>query len=93
MTKTSLRTTTNQAPARRKPTTPPTTRRDQPRKPMPSCPRIDVEKVAKVPAEVSDEESTAPMMPTTRSTSDKMMLPPPGLTMYKPRDCSRTPPQ
>ena len=52
MTKTSLRTPINQAPARRKPTTPPTTRRAQPREPMPSCPRIDVEKVAKVPAEV-----------------------------------------
>jgi hypothetical protein len=57
MTKTSLRTTTNQAPARRKPTTPPTTRREQPREPLPSCQRIDVEKVAKVPAEVREEVS------------------------------------
>ena len=34
MAKTSLRTTTNQAPARRKPTTPPTTRQEQPREPL-----------------------------------------------------------
>ena len=55
MTKTSLRTTINQAPARRKPTMPQTTRREQPREPMPSCPRIAVETVAKFPPEVGDE--------------------------------------
>ena len=52
---TSLRRTSNQVPARRKPATPPTTRREQPWETLPSCPRIDVEKVAKVPAEVRGE--------------------------------------
>jgi hypothetical protein len=52
---TTLRTTTRQAPARRKMTTPPTIRQEQTREPLPSCPRVDVEKVAKVPAEVREE--------------------------------------
>jgi hypothetical protein len=47
---TTLRTTTRQAPARRKPATPPTTRQEQPREPLPSCPRVDVERVDNVPA-------------------------------------------
>jgi hypothetical protein len=52
---TTLRTTTRQAPARRKPATPPTTRQEQPREPLPICPRIDAERVAKVPAEIREE--------------------------------------
>jgi hypothetical protein len=49
------RTTANQEPAGRKPRTPPITRREQPRESLPSCPRIDVKKVAKVLAEVGDD--------------------------------------
>ena len=52
---TTLRTTTRQAPARRRPATPPTTRQEQPREPLPSCPRVDVERVDKVPAEIGEE--------------------------------------
>jgi hypothetical protein len=51
----SLRTPTNPAPARKKPMTPPTPRREQPKEPLPSCPRIEVEKVAKAPLEVREE--------------------------------------
>ena len=95
---TSLRTPTNQAPARRKPTTPPTTRQEQPREPLPSCPRVDVEKVAKVPAEVREEVSDdrfeevhdtedahheVDIRQDDAATMNK--------TMYKPRECSRPP--
>ena len=52
--KTGLKTTSHQAPARRKPL-PPTTRQDQPKETLPSSPRIVVEKEAEVPAEVDEE--------------------------------------
>ena len=52
--KTGLKTTSHQAPARRKPL-PPTTRQDQPKETLPSSPRIEVEKEAEVPAEVDEE--------------------------------------
>ena len=52
---TTLRTTTRQAPARRRPATPPTTRQEQPREPLPSCPRVDVDRVDEVPAVIHEE--------------------------------------
>jgi hypothetical protein len=52
---TSLRTTTRQAPTRRRPATPPTTRQEQPRGTLPSCPRVDVDRVDEVPVEIREE--------------------------------------
>ena len=51
----SLRTPTTPAPARKKPTTTPPPRREQPKETLPSCTRIEVEKVAKAPLEVVEE--------------------------------------
>ena len=51
---TTLRTTTRPAPARRRPATPPTTRQELPRGSLPSCPRVDVDNVDEVPAEVCE---------------------------------------
>ena len=98
---TSLRTTSNQTPARRKPTTPPTTRQEQPKETLLSCPRIDVEKVAKVSAEVRGEliddrfeevHDTEDVLNEVDIQQDDAATTIQYKTIFNPRDCLRPPP-